>query len=300
MPDFFPWTTKVDENSPWHRVCQVCNTLYQDKNSWWYRIAHDPQIVPRVDENCITLRLGGIEFLILEPRGTGVHGRMAPEFLLRTHPGSRFVLSEDTLSPQPSFITSLTDLGQQYDQVRRRVWARSRRNQAVLDRLFLRHVNILAVATPLSLGMVDLVVVSPQGVCLLYLLRSYKDPSLRRAGPGGVAHLMDTMNLKLEPSPKIQLEVQLFLERMRALGGPWQTRVDRFPDLLTLYPRIRLVIYDFDQAQRQAGLGTLLLDLEKNLSQGLMSGLDQEGWDGDIFTIGDPGNISHKLLLSGT
>lgn len=284
---------------PWQQICQTCNTLYQDKNSWWSRIAHDPQIVPRVDKNSITLRLGGVEFLILEPRGTGVHGRIAPEFLLCTHPGSRFALSEDTLSPHPLFITSLADLGQQYDQVCRRVWARSRRNQAVLDRLFLRHINVLAVATPLSLGIVDLVVVSPQGVCLLYLLRSYKDPSLRRAGPGGVAHLMDAMNLKLEHSPKIQLEVQLFLERLRALGGPWKTRIDRYPDLLTLYPRIRLVIYDFDQAQRQVGLDTVVANLAKNLAQGTMSGLDQEGWDGDIFTIGDPGNISHKLLLSG-
>lgn len=281
---------------PWQQICLTCNALYQDKNSWWQPIAHDPQIVPRVDKHSIALRLGGIEFMILEPRGTGIHARLAPEFLLRTHVGSRFVLTHEHLSPEPLFVSSLDELGLHYALVRRRVLAHSQRHQAVLDRLFLRHRHILAVAIPFSIGLIDFSILTPQGLCFLYLLRPYNHPALHSQGPNSIVHYQQSINHWLTKDHQGQKEVQELLKRTQALQGPWSTRLASQLSQITLYPRIRLIIYDFDQAQRQLGLSTLLTNLENNQDQVTRLALDPNGWSGDIFTIGDPGNITGKIL----
>lgn len=299
MPAHLPSRTMSDPASSWQQVCRLCNMLYRDQDSWWRRILKDPELVVRVDQGSVALRLGGAEFLTIEPHGRGLHGRIAPEHLVRAHPGSRFVLTDTALLPEPQLIRSLDDLGAGYALVRRRVLARADRRQAVLDRLYLRHRVVVAVDAPVLSGRVDLVVVSPDGGCVLYLLRCYADADLRLIGPGGTADAIAALNVRLSETDAGRGEIQAMLDRVRTLDGPWAGRFSRLPDQLRIYPRVRLLIVDFDHAQRLSGLSDLLETLRKGVEKSL-PGLDRTSGARDILAIGDPGNISFKLLFSGT
>lgn len=141
--------------------------------------------------------------------------------------------------------------------------------------------------------------VAADGTCMLYLLRRYSDADLRLSGSGGTVDLLAAADRWLAGSDQALSAVQAVLERGRSLDGPWAGRFARFSGQLRLYPRTRLLIVDFDHAQRQAGLPALLDTLRAGLEKPL-PGLDRAAGDSDILAIGDPGNISHRLLFSGT
>lgn len=258
----------------------------------------DPELVVRVDNDCVALRLGGTQFLTLESRGHGLHARILPELLIQAHPGSRFVLTEADLQPEPRIIGSLVELGSAYSLVRRRVLARTDRRQAVLDRLYLRHRAVAAVDIPMPFGRIDLMVVAADGTCVFYLLRRYMDADLRLTGGGGIVGQLAAVDHWLADADHALPAVQTALDRLRSLDGPWAGCFVRLPNQLRLYPRARLLIVDFDHAQRLSGLSDLLGSVRKEWEKS-QSGLDRTLGAGDILTIGDPGNISHKLLFSG-
>lgn len=296
MPDHTPSISTPEP--PWQQLCALCNVLYRDQDSWWRGILDDSELVVRVDHDCVALRLGGTQFLTLESRGHGLHARILPELLIQAHPGSRFVLTEADLQPEPRIIGSLVELGSAYSLVRRRVLARTDRRQAVLDRLYLRHRAVAAVDIPMPFGRIDLMVVAADGTCVSYLLRRYMDADLRLTGGGGIVGQLAAVDHWLADADHALSAVQTALDRLRSLDGPWAGRFVRLPNQLRLYPRARLLIVDFDHAQRLSGLSDLLGSVRKEWEKS-QSGLDRTLGAGDILTIGDPGNISHKLLFSG-
>jgi hypothetical protein len=175
-------------------------------------------------------------------------------------------------------------------QVRRRACQHVDRRQSVLDRLFLRHGAILAIDAPLGPGRIDLVALGPDGTCVLYVLRRYQDADLRLSGPGGVSQKLRRWDVWLSESGPALEQVGALLDRARLLHGPRQTRFTRLPSPRRIHPRARLLIVDFDHAQRLHGLAKLRGDLD--------AGLDRNASGDDILAIGDPGNITHTILFS--
>jgi hypothetical protein len=95
------------------------------------------------------------------------------------------------------------------------------------------------------------------------------------------------------PSPAARAAsawVRGLLERGAALDTPHSRRF-RQPASLHVHPHARLLIVDFDHAQRQGGLESLRADLER--------GLDRSGARSDIHCLGDAGNISFGTFFSG-
>lgn len=270
-------------------LCACCNSLAGHRDSWWSCLLGDRDIVPRVDTDGIAVRLHGTDFLRIERRGTGLHCRIAPEFLLRTHVGARSVVSETVLTPPPRFIASLAEFAAEYAHVRRRVCAVHDRRQAVMDRLFLRHGSLLAVDMPAGADRVDLVGISPEGVVVVWLLRRYDAPDLRLKGRGGIAERLVRSDRWLQSDDCLPAIADQ-LARMRLLRGPWDRRFARLPAPVRAHPQARLLIVDFDHAQRLGGL--------PELKTMLRAGLDRTRDADDILAIGDPGNIAHGTLFS--
>jgi hypothetical protein len=279
-----------DHEAPWERLCQQCNALAAVADNWWSRIVVDPETVLRVDVDSIEVRLRGNVLLTVEPRGQSLHCRIDPAWLLRFHPGGRAVLGEDGLAPEPAWVNSLEELGRSYAQVRRRACQHADRRQSVLDRLFLRHGAILAIDAPLGPGRIDLVALGPDGACVFFFLRRYQDADLRLAGPGGVGHKLLAWDAWLRESGPALDHVASLLDRSRLLHGPRQNRFARLPAPRRVHQRARLLIVDFDHAQRLHGLAKLRGDLE--------AGLDRTASGDDILAIGDPGNITHSTFFS--
>lgn len=275
----------------WSGVVQACNALRVDPGSWWSRVLADPEAVPRVGADCVVIRLRGREFLEARLEGGCLACRIRHEYLLPAHPGSRAVLTEDGIRPAPRCIGSLSELVAHYDVVRRRVCQNSCRRQAILDRLFLRHACLIGIDVVLPFGRADLLALSPDGTCVLLLLRRYADQDLRLRGPGGVcASILELeAGLKSATHPGTWIEDQL--ARMRALRGSWDRRFAALPEVRRIYPRVRLAVVDFDHAQRQGGLADARATLERGLGR-------EDAW-GDIMTIGDAGNLSHRAIFSG-
>jgi hypothetical protein len=276
---------------PWLDLVRDCNMLRADPASWWSRILADPEIVPRCDETGIVLRLRGNAFLELQREGQALIARIAHEYLIPAHPGSRVVLTERDARPAVARIDSLEELAERYDVVRRRVCRDSNRRDAVLDRLYARHACVVGVDVPLAFGRVDLVALAPDGTCVFMLLRRYADQDVRLAGPGGICARIRGLEAGLCSVSRPHEAVSALVQRMRAVDGPWARRFALLPEARRIYPRVRLAVVDFDHAQRQSGLADLRMMLER--------GLDRDQAREDILTIGDPGNISHGVIFSG-
>jgi len=278
----------------WRELCARCNDLSLEPDGWWHRIISDPEAVPRVDASEITVRLCGNPFVDVRLRGRAPLCLIAPEHLLLSHPGARTVLGDAETLAEPKRVQNLADLACHYAHVRRRVCQHVDRRQMILDRLFLRHPCVLAVDAALPQGRADLVALSPEGTAVFFLLRRYCDGDLRLKGRGGIVWRMGELNRWLAEETNVAAWVRELLERSAAL----QTRHFRrygFSKTLTVHAHARLLIVDFDHAQRQSGLPSLLDEFDTNREPGL----DRMATRSDILCIGDPGNISHRTLFSG-
>lgn len=273
----------------WRKFCTFLNTLAATPESWWQRIVTDPDTVVRVDETSIVVRLRGTVLATVERHGDGVHCRIAPEFLLRAHPGGRAVLTTEGLAPEPSCIGSLEELGKSYEHVRRRACQHSDRRQAILDRLFLRHSEVLAVDASLLGQRVDLVALSPRGMCVFFVLRRFADGDLRLQGRGGIAWRMRELDRVIMHEESSMRWVLDLMERGNALQTRYARRYER--TVSSIHPHVRLLVVDFDHAQRHSALPLLRSDLNAGLDRGVAPE--------DMLFIGDPGNISLKTLFSG-
>lgn len=280
-----------DASCPWADGVRLCNALADDPGSWWSRILADPEIVTRCDEDGVVVRLRGTPFLEINRGGDELAVRIAHEYLIPAHPGSRAMLSAHGGRPPAARIDSLTELAARYTVVRKRVCGYPNRRGAVLDRLYRRHACVIGVDVPLPLGRVDLVALTPDGTCVFFLLRRYADQDLRLAGPGGIRARIRNLEAELRTCPRPWTLASGMISRMRALRGPWSRRFAMLPEPRLVHPRVRLVVVDFDHAQRQCGLADLRAMLER--------GLDRDQTREDILTIGDPGNISPRGLFSG-
>ena len=274
----------------WPELCRRLNELRLEPQSWWARIAADPEAVFCGDESALKVRLRGNDFLEVRLRGTGLQCRIAPEHLLLSHPGARTVLGDAEGSAEPKRIGSLTELAAHYDHVPRRVCVAQDRRAAIIDRLFLRHFCVLAVDAALPAGRADLVALSPKGEAVFFLLRRYQDQDLRLKGRGGVVWRMRELGSCLAERENTVLWLHGLLERSRLLETPHARRF-RFDKTPAIHPRPRLLVVDFDHAQRLHGLPLLRADIE--------DGLDHDAAQCDIHCIGDAGNISHGTFFSG-
>lgn len=289
MPDASSINPGVRVTVPaWKELCRRCNELYAAPDSWWRTVLSDPEVIVRVDREAVSLRLRGNLLLRVELRGEGLHCRVPSEYLLRRHPGSLSVLCEET-SPAPPCVSSLNGLGADYALVRRRACGVTDRRRAVQDRLFLRHGVFLTVDAPLPPGNADLLAVHPGGYGVVFLLQRYADADLRLAGPGGVAHCLARWRAWLR-GDTAKTHVTELADRLRSLHGPLRRRFEHFPEVGRMFPRPRLLLVDFDHAQRLGSLDTLC---------GTLMRLDPELERNDILASGDPGNISIKTLFSG-
>lgn len=274
--------------STWLELCSLLNGLRLQAGSWWRRLADDPESVIRVDEEGVEVRLRGNLLAEIRLAGGEPQCRMEPEYLLLTHPGGRTVLGRAEASGRS--VRTLEDLAANYDLVRRRACRHTDRRQAVLDRLFLRHSCVLAVDAPLSGGRADLVALSPSGLAVFVLLRRYADADLRLKGRGGVVWRMRELDGLLADGTAAEARVRDMIERGAALDTIHSRRY-RHPDIVRVHPFARLMIVDFDHAQRLQGLPALRDDLEH--------GLDRSGSRSDIHCLGDAGNISFGTFFSG-
>lgn len=278
----------------WQELCRRCNELRLEQESWWERIVFDPEAVPRVDDSEVTMRLRGNDFAQVMLRGAALQCRIDPEHLLRSHPGARTVLGDAGAAPQPKLVQNLAELASHYEHVRRRACRHTDRRQAILDRLFLRHPCVLAVDAPLPSGRVDLVALSAQGEAVFFLLRRYTDGDLRLRGRGGIAWRMGELERWLADEAEATAWVRGVLERSGALRTPHSRRYTS-SIISRIYSHARLLVVDFDHAQRLSGLSQLRADITANLH----AALDRTAVQSDIHCIGDPGNISYTTFFSG-
>jgi len=272
----------------WLELCLRLNELRREESGWWSKVVTDSEAVPRVDESGVAVRLHGNAFVEIGLRGGETLCRIESEHLLLAHPGGRAVLGDDAACARS--VRTLSELAEHYDHVRRRACRHADRRQAILDRLFLRHSCVLAVDAPFAAGRVDLVALSPQGAAVFFLLRRYADGDLRLKGRGGIVWRMREMDGRLADQAAASVWIRGLLERGAALDTRHARRY-RLPGSLHVHPHARLLIVDFDHAQRQAGLPALRADLEH--------GLDRRGARSDIHCLGDAGNISFGTFFSG-
>lgn len=272
----------------WKELCAVLNGLRRVAGNWWRQMTEDDEAVPRVDESAVAVRIRGNVLAEISLCHGAPQCRIEPEHLLLAHPGARAVLGEGETEVRA--VRTLGELAGHFGQVRRRACRHTDRRQAVLDRLFLRHACVLAVDAPFGGAPVDLVAMSPQGMVVFFLLRRYADADLRLRGRGGVGWRMTELDRRLADTQAAAIWVHDLLERCAALDTRHCRRY-RVPRHLHIHPHARLMVVDFDHAQRQAGLDALRADLE--------DGLDRSGARSDIHCLGDAGNISFGTFFSG-
>lgn len=269
---------------------RALNSLAEECGSWWQAVLADRKCV--ISTGCdeeVVVRLGGNELL----RARIVQGRVdvhvPEEYLYLSHPGYRVVLRAGEETKPCRRIVSLADFGRNFRKVCRNVLHETERRRAIQDRLWLRHDCLAGLDVALCGVLVDMVAVRPDGTCVCYLLRRYADQDILLGGPGGVVDRMAM--LERQQSMLLLDEVRRLLERLRYLVHRQQRRFCRMADPVRLHPRVRLLVVDFDDAQRQLGIP----ELRSRFA--VLSGRTDD--QNEVITVGDPGNVSLKALFSG-
>jgi len=272
----------------WPLGCAL-NSLAEEAGSWWQAVLAEQTCVISAGCDEVVVRLCGNELLRVRIVQERVDVHVPEEYLRLNHPGYRVVLRAGEEAKSCRRIVSLTDFGRSFRKVCRNVLHVTERRRAIQDRLWLRHDCLVGLDVSLCGVLVDMVAVRPDGTCVCYLLRRYADQDILLGGPGGVVDSMAM--LERQQSMLLLDEVRRLLERQRYLVHRQQRRFCRMADPVRLHPRVRLLVVDFDDAQRQLGIPGL---------RSRFAALSGRGDDqNEVITVGDPGNVSLKALFSG-
>ena len=140
---------------------------------------------------------------------------------------------------------------------------------------------------------VDLGAIDDKGKLVLFEVKLFENKEIRSAKtPSVLKQLLKYEKIIKRHEQKILNAFKDQFELYSQLKGRFFRQKKRLsPQSLSIYPRVRLIITDFDSAQRDA----LLLSIRKTIEDGM----DWEENSPDLITVGLPQNINESHLFQG-
>jgi len=279
------------------------NRLYEDENSWWYKIANDDEVFIYIRKNRVHVLVnGGLLMQIDFVRGK-LSCKVHEDFLSLRNPDNAYVkLEEDSIAPIQR-VKGLKDLSKHYLKVKRRIKIFTLKEKQVVQNLGLKINDIIDLEVGLegdkkegasrkSAHRVDMAGITDKGTLVFFELKLFDNNEIR-SKPNVEPKVVKQLKKYDKLLKKFQGEILDGYEEQKKTyqklkGRFFKSRLRRF-EKLKLYPRVRLIITGFDGGQKKFLLPTII--------EGIQNGM---GWDEntpDLIVTGSHKNLKKVRLF---
>ena len=256
------------------RFVETLNRLYEDKNSWWRKIADDRDVFILVRNNHLrVLANGGLLLQINMDQSGNLVCRTHEEFLsLRSENNPYTVLTDDSTIP-PNRVEGLKGLSRHYERVKRRIKIFASKEKQVVQDVVLKHKQFIDVEIGLEgdkkenaqkkgAQRIDMAALLPGGVLTFIEVKLFDNPEIRaKEVPLVVGQLKKYQRLLKKYEKEILEGYNQQFQVYRELDGKFFR--NRIPNqkALKIYPEVRLFVTGFDGSQRKYLLPIILKNI---------------------------------------
>jgi len=281
------------------------NRLYEDKNSWWHKIADDKDAFILIRNNRIhALVNGGLLMQIGFIRGK-INCKIHEDFLSLRNTNNPYVVMDEDSTALIQRIEGLKGLSKHYTKVKRRIKIFTGKEKQAVQDLGLNVKQIIDMEIGLEGEIkegakkkgsqrVDMAGISDKGTLAFFEVKLFDNSEIRskpNVSPKVVTQLKKYEKLLKKFQSEILNGYEEQINTYEKLNGYFfKFRLQRFNNL-KLYPKVRLIITGFDSSQQKFLLPTII--------KGIQNGMDWDEKTPDLIAIGNHNSLKKGRLFKG-
>jgi hypothetical protein len=283
-------------------MIDTLNQLYENKNSWWYKIVEDKDAIILIRNNRLHVLVnGGLLLQISMGTGGNLVCKIHEEFLsLRSEKDPYIDITEKETAP-PKRVEGLRGLEKHYRKVKQRIKIFAGSEKKAVQNIALRIRQIIDLEVGLEgekkedttrkgAQRVDMTGITDDGVLVFFETKLFGNKEIRaRQRPDVVGQLRKYEKLLEKYRQEILSGYEDQFKMYRKLKGSFfRQRIPKF-ETFKIYPKVRLIITGFDGSQAKFLLPVIL--------NGIYKGMSWKEKTPDLIPVGSPSNIKENHLF---
>ena len=280
------------------------NRLYEVKGSWWQKMADDDDAFILIRNNRVHVLInGGLLLQIRMDARNKMICETHEEFLsLRSEKNPYVKMDKDSTEPIQR-VQGLNGLSQYYSKVKRRIKLFTGKEKQVVQQLAIKFQQIIDLEVGLEGDIkegasrkgaqrVDMAGISDKGILVFFEVKLFDNSEIRsKATPMVVGQIKKYEKLLKKFQGEILNGYEEQIKTYQKIKGRFfKSRLRGF-EKLKLYPKVRLVITDFDGSQQKFLLPTII--------EGILNGMDWDEKTPDLIAVGHHRNLKKGRLFKG-
>lgn len=273
------------------------NALYQDKDSWWHKLADDKDVFVLIRSNRLHAMVHGGLLLKVSMRRDEISCGINKEFLFLRSGKDSYAELDDEKDISIDYVKNRKDFVTHYPRIKRRIeWITGEERKAS-HRLALRIRNVIDreigfgdESEGKGVKKVDLAAVSDNGELVFFEVKLFDNKEIRSNNTPAVVNQIRTYEkLIARNGTRILQAYRDQFELIRVLHGRFFEEKRTLPEVKYIHPRVRLIITGFDDVQFKHFLPDIRTKIENCL-----------GWEErtpDLIAIGGDQNITEQHLF---
>ncbi len=270
------------------------NDLYEDENSWWHKIVEDDEVFIRIRKNELRVMIHGGLLLLVTMKAGKIVCKINEEYLFLKSDRDPYIVLEES-GRTAKYVKGLEEFVRHYSKIKRRIKSLIGKERQVSHALSLnikqmvdREVGLVDKPESKNVKFVDLAAVSDAGMLVFYEVKLFDNNEIRSLKTPRVVKQIQIYErlIKANQDKIIKAYNDQFQVISQLKGSFFKKRLPA-PKVSYVHPRVRLIITDYDDAQRKWFLPQIRSQLEESLKTS------------DIITVGGYRNIKKERLFRG-
>ena len=279
------------------------NRLYEDKNSWWHKIADDKETFILIRKNRIHALVNGGLLMQIGFVAGKIDCKIHEDFLSLRNTNNPYVTMDEHSTAPIQRVEGLKGLSKHYTKVKRRIKIFTGKEKQAVQGLGLNVTQIIDMEIGLEgdkkegssrkgAQRVDMAGITDKGTLIFFEVKLFDNSEIRsKATPKVVGQLKKYEKLLKKYQSEILDGYEKQLKMYEKLNGRFfKSRLCRF-EKLKLYPKVRLIITDFDGGQQKFLLPTII--------ENILNGMDWDEKTLDMIAVGNHRNLNKGRLFKG-
>jgi len=287
-----------------NNIVDELNQLYDDKGSWWRKMADDKDTFILIRNNRVHVLVnGGLLLQIRMDARNKMVCETHEEFLsLRSEKNPYVKLDQDSTEPIRR-VQGLNGLSEHYPKVKRRIKLFTGKEKQVVQQLALKLKQIIDLevglegdikegATRKGAQRVDMAGVSDKGTLIFFEVKLFDNSEIRsKRTPKVVGQLKKYKKLLEKYHSEILRGYKDQYKMYQKLKGRFFKKRLQYFNLKKLNQNVRLIITGFDGSQRDILLPTILKGVSRDMSW--------EDKTPNLIAVGNHSNLTKGRMFKG-
>ena len=280
------------------------NNLYKNKDSWWHKIVEDKEAMILIRNSRLHVLVNGGFLLQISMGASGnLVCKIHEDFLnLRNEKDPYIAITDDETTP-PKRVEGLRGLEKHYQKVKQRIKIFTGSEKKAVQNIALSIKQIIDLEVGLEgekkknasrkgAQRVDMTGITDDGTLVFFEAKLFGNKEIRaKVRPDVVGQLRKYEKLLEKYQKEILNGYEDQFRMYRKLNGRFfRQRIPKF-EKLQIYPKVRLIITEFDGSQKTF--------LEKEILKKIYDGMAWSHKTPDLISVGDPKNIKEYHLFKG-